>query len=141
MNTFITSIKRTESEVPKKMNIHKYRSGTVQKALLFCGILSSLWYVAINIIVPTYYPGYSSMSLTVSELSAIGAPTRYLWVVLCIPFTLLEIAFACGTFLSAGRNRPLRIVGDITDHIRAYWCLLAFNASTRGAGSRRKITY
>ena len=124
MNTFITSIKRTESEVPEKMNIHKYRGGTVQKALLFCGFLSSLWYVAINIIVPVYYPGYSAMSLTVSELSAIGAPTRYLWVVLCIPYTLLEIAFGCGILLSAGRNRPLRVVGIlliIYGLIGAFW--------------------
>ena len=55
------------------------------KALLICGILSSLLYFAINIIVPMQYPGYNSASQVPSELSAIGAPTRILWLVLATP--------------------------------------------------------
>ena len=55
------------------------------KALLICGILSSLLYFAINIIVPMQYPGYNSASQVPSELSAIGAPTRMLWSVLRPP--------------------------------------------------------
>ena len=54
------------------------------KVLIICGILSSFWYVAINVYVPMQYEGYSISSLTVSELSAIGAPTRKLWIVLVI---------------------------------------------------------
>ncbi len=86
---------------------------TMRKALLLGGILSSLLYVAINIFVPTQYPGYSPASQTVSELSAIGAPTRTLWMVLCTPYTLLIIAFAWGVQKSAGGNRPLRIAGRL----------------------------
>ena len=76
----------------------------MHKALLICGILSSLWYVAINIFVPVMYEGYSSISLTVSELSAIGAPTRILWVLLVLLYPLLFVAFGWG-------SRKLRVAG------------------------------
>lgn len=84
-----------------------------RKFLLSCGILSSLLYVALNIFVPMRWAGYSSASQTVSELSAIGAPTRTLWIWLCSPYTLLVIAFAWGVWKSAGHNRPLRIAGGL----------------------------
>ena len=48
----------------------------VRKTLLVSGIVSSLLYVAMNIFVAMQWEGYSSASQTVSELSAIGAPTR-----------------------------------------------------------------
>ena len=84
-----------------------------RRALLVCGILSSLLYVAINIFVPAHYPGYSIVSQTVSELSAVGAPTRTSWVVLSAPYTLLMVAFAWGVWKSAADNRPLRIAGGL----------------------------
>jgi hypothetical protein len=84
-----------------------------KKLLLSCGILSSLWYVGINIIVPTQYPGYSIVTQTVSELSAIDAPTRPLWFLLCIFFSLLFIAFGTGIWLTANGNRKLRFVAAI----------------------------
>ena len=49
----------------------------LQKILLMCGIVSSLLYVAMNIFVAMQWDAYSSVSQTVSELSAIGAPTRF----------------------------------------------------------------
>jgi len=85
----------------------------VRKLLLIYGILSSLVYVGINILVPMMWDGYSSVSQTVSELSAIGAPTRQLWLWLVLSYTLLTIAFGCGVWLSGDRNRPLRIVGGL----------------------------
>lgn len=84
-----------------------------QKGLLLCGILSSLLYFAINIVVPTQYPGYSITSQAPSELSATGAPTRMLWTVLAAPYTLLMIAFAWGIRRSDPQNRPLRIAGGL----------------------------
>jgi len=83
----------------------------MKKALLACGILSSLYYIAINIYVPMQYEGYDIASYTVSELSAIGAPTRPLWVGLVIVYPLLFAAFGWGVLQSALRNRPLRVVG------------------------------
>ena len=52
----------------------------LRKLLLIYGILSSLLYVAINILVPMAWDGYNAVSQTVSELSAIDAPTRPLWL-------------------------------------------------------------
>ena len=60
-----------------------------RKILLICGIVSSLVYVAMNVFVPMQWEGYSSASQTVSELSAIGAPTRPLWVPLGVAYTCL----------------------------------------------------
>jgi hypothetical protein len=81
--------------------------------LLFCGILSSLLYVAMLIFVPMQYEGYNSISQTISELSAIGAPTRSLWVPLGIVYTLLIAAFGWGIRLSAYDNRRLYISGTL----------------------------
>jgi hypothetical protein len=84
-----------------------------RKLLLICGILSSLLYIALNIFVPMQWPAYNSATQTVSELSAIGAPTRTLWIWLCSPYTLLIIAFALGVWRSAKHNPPLRIAGGL----------------------------
>jgi hypothetical protein len=58
-----------------------------RKILLVCGVLSSVLYVAMNVFVAMQWAGYSSASQTVSELSAIGAPTRPLWVPLGLVYT------------------------------------------------------
>lgn len=85
----------------------------VRKILLTCGILSSLLYVVMNIVAAMRYEGYSSVSQTVSELSAIGSPTRSLWVSLGYVYTLLIIAFGWGVWRSSEGNRPLRVVGGL----------------------------
>jgi hypothetical protein len=81
--------------------------------LLACGILAPLLYVGMLVFIPAQWPGYSSASRTVSELSAIGAPTRPLWVPLGIAYTLLIAAFGWGIWASARGNRPLRVVGGL----------------------------
>jgi hypothetical protein len=85
----------------------------LQKFLLICGIISSVWYFVINIIVPLRYEGYNIASQTVSELSAIDAPTRTLWIILCVFYTLLMVAFGCGIWLSADSNKKLRFVAMV----------------------------
>ena len=79
--------------------------------LLLCGILSSTLYIAMNIIVPAYFPGYSVVTQTISELSAFDAPSRPLWVALAVFYSLLVIAFAMGVLASARSNTKLRVVG------------------------------
>src|SRR5215203_1953205 len=74
-----------------------------RKILLVCGIVSSLLYVAMNVFVPMRWEGYSSASQTVSELSAIGASTRPLWVPLGLawpPMHLREVLAAGGGTLT-----------------------------------------
>lgn len=93
--------------------VFRHEAVKARNALLICGILSSLWYVAINIFVPLMYEGYRMSSVTVSELSAIGAPTRILWVLLVLPYPLLFAAFGWGVRQSAESSRPLYIAGTI----------------------------
>jgi hypothetical protein len=83
------------------------------RLLLLCGILSSLLYAAMNISVPLFYSGYSSSSQTISELSAIGAPTRSLWIALGSCYTLLVTAFGWGVWTAAGTSTKLRVVGGV----------------------------
>lgn len=85
----------------------------IRKILLICGILSSLLYAVINIIVARQWPEYNSVSQTVSELSAIDAPTRTVWLILSTPYTILMIAFAWGVWKSAINNRRLRIAAGL----------------------------
>jgi hypothetical protein len=66
-----------------------------------------------NVFVPVWYDGYSSVSLTVSELSAVGTPTRNLWVSLGVLYTLLIILFAWGVVKVSKQNRSLRIAGQL----------------------------
>ena len=89
------------------------RKGLLVRISLICGIVSSLLYVAMNVFVAMQWEGYSSASQTVSELSAIGAPTRPLWVPLGIAYTVLVAAFGWGVLASAGQNRPLRVAGGL----------------------------
>ena len=88
-----------------------FRVATMRDAWLICGVVSSLLYVAMNLLVPMESPSYSLVSQTVSELSAIGAPTRPLWVVMGLVYTLLVTGFGWGVRLAAGDNRRLRVAG------------------------------
>ena len=87
--------------------------GVVRKALLVCGIAAPLLYVAMTLFVGLWWDGYSLTSQTPSELSAIGAPTRPLWLVLGGIYSLLMVGFGIAVYASAGRNRPLRIAGAL----------------------------
>ena len=64
--------------------------------LLACGLLSSPLYVAADLYAAWQWEAYSYTGQTVSELSAIGAPTRPLWIAFCVLYGPLLIAFACG---------------------------------------------
>jgi hypothetical protein len=79
--------------------------------LLACGIAASLVYVAANVLAAMQWEGYSSTNQAVSELSAIGAPSRALMVTLLLAHSVLALAFGMGVLWSAGRNRALRITG------------------------------
>ena len=85
----------------------------MRKFLLVCGILASLIYGAMNAFVPMLYQGYSLSAHTVSELSAIGAPTRTLWIVLGLVYTVFIVAFGVGVWMSAEGSRALRIAGSL----------------------------
>lgn len=83
----------------------------VRKALLICGILSSLLWIGADIFASIQYEGYSFTSQTVSELSAIGAPTQSLLATTGLIYEVLLFLFGIGVLLVAGQKRGLRFAG------------------------------
>ena len=84
-----------------------------RRVLLACGILGPLLYVAMTMFVGLLWEGYSIASDVPSELSAIRAPTRPLWIVLGIVYAALMIAFGWIVWRAAPANRALRVVGAL----------------------------
>jgi hypothetical protein len=82
-----------------------------RELLLVCGAVSSLLYVATDILAATRWSGYGYASQTISELMGIGAPTRPLMVLLFSVYSMLVIAFGMGVWGSAGEKRSLRFTG------------------------------
>ena len=78
-----------------------------RRALLVCGVISSVLYLtAIDVLAPIVYPGYHGYtSQMVSELMALGAPTRPLLVLPMLLYNLLIFAFAAGVWASAEGRR------------------------------------
>lgn len=86
---------------------------TGRRGLLSCGIVASVLYVAMTLFVGWLWEGYSIASNVPSELSAIGAPTRTLWIVLGALYGVLMTAFGWIVWTSAPPNRALRAVGAL----------------------------
>ncbi len=84
-----------------------------QRVLLSCGMAAAVLYVAMTLCVGRLWPSYSVTSQTISELSAIGAPTRPLWLWLAAVYALLFIAFAWIVWASAPPNTALRVAGAL----------------------------
>ena len=110
MNIFTASGKTIKGKSPSIIK-QSPANEKVRRGLLSCGVISSLLYIIANVVTVVMYEGYRVASQTVSELSAIDAPTRSLWVSLMIVYSLLLIAFGWGILQFFGKNRPLRIVG------------------------------
>jgi hypothetical protein len=55
MNFSIALLKTTKSELPSETKIHQSVRQTARKTLLVCGIVSSLMYIAMTIIVAMQY--------------------------------------------------------------------------------------
>lgn len=85
----------------------------VRKILLICGILAALLYIGMDIIAAIRWESYSYTDQTVSELFAIGAPTRPLVVTLMLIYSFLIIAFGWGVRGAARGKRALCVVGGL----------------------------
>ncbi len=86
---------------------------TLHKILLVCGIVAAALYIGGDIVAALRYEGYSYTAHSVSELSAIGAPTRPFLLPLLLVYSLLETAFAAGVWMSAGSRRGLRMTAGL----------------------------
>lgn len=86
------------------------------RMLVLSGVAMFVLYIAMDVIASLTYGGYSYRDQTISELSAIGAPTRALWLAMSPFYQLLTFAFAFGVLGVAGDRGRIRLVG---------WLLLA----------------
>lgn len=80
-----------------------------KKSLLVCGVVSTVVYLAMDILGSLWWEGYSYVNQTISELAALGAPSRTIAVALGTVYNILLIPFAAGVAASSSRNRLLRI--------------------------------
>ena len=109
----------------------------LRRGLLYCGVLSSLLYVATDVLGGLRYDGYSFTSQAISELMAVGAPSEGFVDPLFISYSALTLSFSVGIFRDAGRNRALRL----TALMLMIYALIGFTGPTlfemypRGTGS------
>ncbi len=85
----------------------------IRHILLSCGILSSILYVAVVLIAPSFWEVYDPAALSVSELFAIGAPSTGFVKPMFIIYGMLIYAFGLGLWFSAENNRNLKIAASL----------------------------
>jgi uncharacterized protein DUF998 len=84
-----------------------------RKMLLVCGILSPILYAISDVVAGMRWEAYSFRDQTISELAAIGAPSRPLFAALLLVVYGLMVAFGIGVWESASAIHRLRIVGGL----------------------------
>src|SRR5687768_17915979 len=85
---------------------------TTRQVLLVSGILSSLVYIATDVLGGLRYPGYSFTSQAISELMATGAPSEAFVDPLFLTYGVLALAFGVGVLReAAGLSGALRGTG------------------------------
>jgi hypothetical protein len=104
-------------------------------ALLACGVLAPLLYLASDVVASVRYQGYSYLHQTISELNAIGSPTRGLTVAFGLAGYALLTAFGVGIWRSAAGSRRLRAVGGVLSGfgVLALWAVPFASMPMRGA--------
>jgi hypothetical membrane protein len=80
---------------------------------LASGIAAPLLYAVADILAGMRWPGYSFRDQTISELGAIGAPTRVLFSVLLVVVYALMVAFGVGVWKASQGSRRLKAVGGL----------------------------
>ena len=83
----------------------------LQDNLLICGILAAFAYVVTDVLGALRYPGYNFTSQGVSELMAVGAPTKDLVNSIFVVYGALAVAFAVGVLRESSGQAKLRVTG------------------------------
>lgn len=85
----------------------------MRQLFFLCGILSSAVFISADIISAAAWRGYSYSSQAISELMAIGAPSRPVAVPLFMIYDILVIAFGSGLLIWTAERRLRRAGGLI----------------------------
>jgi hypothetical protein len=80
-----------------------------RKLLLACGVLAALVWMGTDIYASLRYAGYRYPFQVISDLSAVGAPSRAFVNQFDLAYVVLKIAFAVGVWVSADQKRALRL--------------------------------
>lgn len=122
------------NKIIKTQHVEVSELKIVQKVLLICGALSSLLYIGTDILAAMQWEGYSYISQSVSELMAVGAPTRQFIISFFSIYNILVIAFGLGICTTDSRKRA-RFMGIllIGYGIVGFVTLLFFPMHLRGA--------
>jgi hypothetical protein len=83
------------------------------KLLLVCGIVAPLIFAGANVVGGVLWSGYNFTNQSISDLTAIGAPTRAAVVPPFIAADLLLMLFGLGVWGSASQNGALRVVAGL----------------------------
>ena len=86
------------------------RSNGLTRLLLLCGIGAVAVYFLADVLASALYGGYSYTDQTISELSAVGTPTRSLWLSFSVVFNLLWLGCAAGIWRASDGKRRLRVI-------------------------------
>jgi len=95
-----------------------------RKLLLACGVLSSLVYLSADVIGAMRWEGYSYLDQTISELAAIGSPSRPVTLALFTLYDVLLIPFAIGVAMT--NRRGVREAGVILAALAGLGVVAAF---------------
>ncbi|MBB5349758.1 DUF998 domain-containing protein [Desulfoprunum benzoelyticum] len=80
----------------------------MRRILLLCGVAFPLLYAVADALVGTQWPDGSFRDQMISELGAIGSPSRPLFSIFLVVVYLFMVAFGAGAWQSAGdRHRTL----------------------------------
>jgi Protein of unknown function (DUF998) len=80
---------------------------------LICGIAVAVVQITGDMLAALLYPGYSYVNQTVSELSAIGAPTRSFLVFVGLFYHALVMAFAVGVWTADRRTLAVFVLNGL----------------------------
>jgi hypothetical protein len=109
--------------------------------LLFsCGVVAPLIYVATDVFLALHWKGYSYRDQTISELNAIGAPTRTLSIILGIVGYLFLASFGIGAWRSAATNRRLRVAAAALISLGVFGCFGVPLMSMHVRGAEKTLT-
>lgn len=119
----------------------------VRRLLLGAGMVSSVVYlVAVDVVARRQQPGYHRYtSQMVSELYAVGSPTRRTQVWLATVYNALVFAFAAGLWSSAGRRRVARLLAaamagyGASSTVGAFWAPMDVRGTVDSRRDRRHI--
>lgn len=81
----------------------------LKKIFFGCGILAAILFIATDLLAGTFWRNYNFISQSISELSAVGSPTRQFVLISNLICDLLLIIFSYGIYREAEKYLTLKI--------------------------------